>query len=255
MSRDRAITLASARKCSDCRVRGLCLPGGMTGHDIERLEQLITYRAPLHRGESLLEPGDHFNAVYAVRSGSLKGIAVSSIGRKQVNGFHFPGEFLGFDAIANSLHRSGAVALETTSVCVLPFDRLSDLARESRNVQDRLINLMSRELGTRDIANRSLATANAQKKVAGFLLNLGARHALCGYSHTDFHLSMSRQDIASYLGVAKETMSRVLTSFQEAGLVAIHGTGVSILRPERLSFLSGWSQDSHMASTNQRQSG
>lgn len=187
-------------------------------------------------------PGDSVTALYAVRAGTLKSVSSSKSAREQINGFYFPGDILGFDSITDDCHHTGAVALETTSVCELPRSQLNDLAHEMPSLSQQLIRVMSRDFGVKDSMNRVLATGNSDQKLAGFLLNLGARNALRGYSSTEFKLSMSRRDIASYLGLANATVSRVITCFQENELAIVRRNAVRILRPKALSDMTDWFQ-------------
>jgi CRP/FNR family transcriptional regulator, anaerobic regulatory protein len=228
-----------SRACADCQLQDLCLPIGISRSDVDRLDQIVSRKRPLQRGAALFNQGDHFGALYAIRSGSIKSFSVSDDGREQINAFHLPGEILGLDAISDSSHPSSAVALETTSVCELPFDRLHALAHEIKGLQHQLLRVMSRELNADERFMRILASRNAEERLAGFLLNLSSRHGMRGYSSTEFNLSMSRHDIANYLGLAVETVSRLFTRFQQDGLIEAQRKAVKILQREALAEMAG----------------
>lgn len=240
MRETRVITLKDfSRACVDCRLQDLCLPVGIPRHEVEQLERIVEHRPLLHRGSGLYTEGDRFGSLYAVRSGSLKSVCVSDDGRKQVTAFHLPGDILGFDAITESRHLSSAVALETTSVCELPFDQLHELAHQVSGLQRQMLRIMSRELGAEERMTRVIASSDAEQRLAEFLLNLGARYGLRGYSSREFRLSMSRRDIASYLGLATETVSRVLVRFQERGLIGVRRSAMKILDQDALGAVFG----------------
>jgi CRP/FNR family transcriptional regulator, anaerobic regulatory protein len=228
-----------SRACADCQLQDLCLPIGISRTDVERLDQIVSRKRPLQRGSTLFNQGDQFGALYAIRSGSIKSYTVSDDGREQINAFHLPGEILGLDAISEGMHPSAAVALETTSVCELPFDRLHSLAHEIKGLQHQLLRVMSRELNADERFMRILASRNAEERLAGFLLNLASRHGMRGYSSTEFNLSMSRHDIANYLGLAVETVSRLFTRFQQDGLIEAHRKAVKILQRDALAEMAG----------------
>lgn len=228
-----------SRACADCQLQDLCLPIGISRTDVERLDQIVSRKRPLQRGAALFNQGDQFGALYAIRSGSIKSFTVSDDGREQINAFHLPGEILGLDAISDSSHPSSAMALETTSVCELPFERLHALAHEIKGLQHQLLRVMSRELNADERFMRILASRNAEERLAGFLLNLAARHGMRGYSSTEFNLSMSRHDIANYLGLAVETVSRLFTRFQQDGLIEAHRKAVKILQRDALAEMAG----------------
>ena len=89
--------------CSSCSVLELCLPLGLTGVEIERLDTLIIQRLKVKKGSALYRAGDPLRSLYAVRLGSFKTSVLSIDGREQVTGFQIPGEMLGLDAISTCL--------------------------------------------------------------------------------------------------------------------------------------------------------
>ncbi|AOV18183.1 transcriptional regulator FNR [Acidihalobacter aeolianus] len=226
-----------SRACNECQLQDLCLPLGLSRGDIERLDKIVNRRRPLQRGATLFRQGEAFQALYAVRSGSIKTYSSTNGGEEQIHAFLLPGELLGLDAIGGGLHPESAVALETTSVCELPFDRLQSLAHEVDGLQRQLLRIMSRELNSDEQFMRLLANRSAEERLASFLLNLASRFELRGYSAQAFNLSMSRSDIGNYLGLAVETVSRLFTRFQQDGLIAVERKAIRLLERERLSEL------------------
>lgn len=227
-----------SRACADCQLQDLCLPIGLSREEIDKLDQIVSRRSPLGRSTVLFKQGARFKSLVAVRSGSIKSFTTED-GIEQIIAFHLPGEILGLDAIGEGRHQSTAVALETASVCELPFDRLHVLAQEVKGLQHQLLRIMSRNLGTEDQFKRLVAHHGADERLAGFLLNLASRYALRGYSNSELNLSMTRSDIANYLGLAVETVSRTFTHFQQDGLIAIHGRTIKILRRDALEMVAG----------------
>jgi hypothetical protein len=104
-------------KCSSCNLREICLPFGLTGQDIDRVDALIYTRRRFKRGESVYRAGDEFSSLYAVRSGFFKTVQMLEDGRDQVTGFHMGGEIMGMDGIGPEKHGSSALALEDSEVC------------------------------------------------------------------------------------------------------------------------------------------
>ncbi|AOU96735.1 transcriptional regulator FNR [Acidihalobacter yilgarnensis] len=226
-----------SRACNECQLQDLCLPLGLSRGDIERLDQIVNRRKPLQRGASLFRQGDRFQALYAVRSGSIKSYATTNSGEEQINAFHLPGEILGLDAIGSGIHPESSVAMETTSICELPFDRLHTLAHEVDGLQRQLLRIMSRELNSDEQFMRLLANRSAEERLASFLLNLASRFELRGYSGQAFNLSMSRSDIGNYLGLAVETVSRLFTRFQQEGLIEVDRKAITLVDRSRMSGL------------------
>ena len=95
------ITLAVVKTaCSNCNLHELCLPLGLSHAEIEKLDEVVSARHRIKRGEHLYRAGETFNAIYAVRSGFFKTDVLLEDGREQVTGFQMTGELLGLDASA-----------------------------------------------------------------------------------------------------------------------------------------------------------
>lgn len=211
-------------KCGTCNLREVCLPCGMKGTDSELLDTLVYTRKRLKRGEALYRAGDAFDSIYAVRSGFLKSRVMLEDGRDQVTGFHMAGEVVGMDGIGTETHANDVVALEDTEVCVIPYSRLEEPA-----LQRQLHKVMSRELVRDQGVMMLLGTMRAEERLAAFLLSLSQRFLSRGYSSSDFHLRMTREEIGSYLGLSLETVSRLFSRFQEDGLITVQQKHIRII--------------------------
>jgi CRP/FNR family transcriptional regulator len=221
--------------CSTCHLREICLPCGLTGPEVERLDGLKFGRRKVAAGQTLYNEGDKFTCVYAVRSGTFKSSLVIADGREQVSGFHFPGELLGLDGLAAGKHASTATALEDTEVCAIPYANLSELSAGSPSLQMAMARLMSREIVREHGLMMLLGSMSAEERLAAFLLNLSQRMKARGYSPREFHLRMSRAEIGSYLGMKLETVSRTFSAFQQQGLLEVQRKHVLILDLEGLN--------------------
>lgn len=220
--------------CKDCSLFQLCLPVGINGDELLALDSIIQRRQPLKRGDYLYQAGAPFQALYAVRSGSLKSYATTEEGLEQVTGFHLPGELLGLEAINLQHHPCSARALESTSFCEIPFERLEELSQHLPGLHHQLLNIMSREILHDHSLLMLLGKKSAEERLAALMLSLSSRFNQRGFSATDFYLSMSRNDIASYLGLAVETVSRLFTRFQDDGLLAVQRKHITITDLTRL---------------------
>lgn len=215
--------------CSSCHLKDLCLPCGLAGDDVLRLDGLMFSRRRVKEGQALYHEGDSFGFLYAVRSGTFKSSVTSRDGREQVTGFHMAGEMMGLDGLASGAHASGATALEDAEVCAIPYAQLADLATGSAALQQAVSRLMSREIVREHSLMMLLGSMNAEERLAAFLLNLSQRFKARGYSASEFHLRMSRADIGSYLGMKLETVSRTFSGFQQQGLLKVDKKHVRIL--------------------------
>jgi CRP/FNR family transcriptional regulator len=215
--------------CSSCNLRELCLPGSLCAEDLARVENIVYARRRLKRGESLFNAGGEFNAVYAIRSGFFKTSVVDGEGREQVTGFHMAGELVGLDGLGSGAYNATAVALEDSEVCVLPYALVEQMAREIPALQRHLHSVLAREIVRDHGVMMLLGSMRAEERLATFLLNLSKRFVRRGYSASDFHLRMTREELGSYLGLKLETVSRLFSQFQSERLIEVQQKHVRIL--------------------------
>ena len=229
----------SQAACSGCGLKRLCMPIALSYPEMEGLDAMIGAPRRLKRGRYLYRTGDPFKAIYVVRAGFFKTGVLRSNGQEQVAGFQMVGELLGLDGISNEVHSCDAVALEDSQVCLIPFGELEALACGIPALQRHFHKLMSREIVRDQGVMMLLGTLRAEGRLAAFLLNLSQRFAVRGYSPTDFHLRMTRDEIGSYLGLHLGTVSHAFSRFQEEGLVAVHLKHIQILDVGRLKSAMG----------------
>jgi len=215
--------------CSDCSVRELCLPVGLSSLEVDRLANIIPQRIKVKKRTTLYHVGDPLRSLYAIRYGFFKTAVISEDGREQLTGFQMAGELLGIDAISNNQHVCSAIALEDSEVCPMHFTQLERLSQELPSLQHNLNRLLSREIVRDHEMLLLLGNLNADERFAAFLLNLSHRMATHGYSPKAFVLRMSREDIGSYLGLRLETVCRSIAHLRELAMVRISGRTVEIL--------------------------
>ncbi|MCE1241799.1 fumarate/nitrate reduction transcriptional regulator Fnr [Oryzomicrobium sp.] len=215
--------------CSNCNLRELCLPLGLNSQEMAKLEEIVSTRKRVKRGDLLYRAGQPFEALYAIRSGFFKTDVIMEDGRDQVTGFQMSGELLGLDGISSENHSCNAIALEDSEVCLIPFDYLERLSRQVPTLQNHFHKVMSREIVRDHGVMMLLGTMRAEERLAAFLLNLSQRFVARGYSPAEFYLRMTREEIGSYLGLKLETVSRSFSKFQEEGLIAVQQKHIRIL--------------------------
>ena len=186
---------------------------------------------PIQPGEHLFRAGDEFRSVASVRTGCFKSYVIDHEGQEQSFGFHLPGEIIGLDAIHSCKHVANVVALDTSAICGLTFETVTTMARHMPELQAELFRVMSHRISELETIAGDLS---ADERIAMFLISLSERFSRRGYSDKEFILAMSRRDIASYLRLATETVSRVLARFQKAQTVKVDRKQVKILNMEAL---------------------
>jgi CRP/FNR family transcriptional regulator len=220
--------------CSNCNLRELCMPMGLSDTDLQKLDEVVATRRKIKRGSNLFSNGDKFTSLYAIRTGFFKTCLASEDGRDQVTGFQMAGEIIGLDGIVNDRHSCDAVALEDAEVCVMPFDRIEEISREVTALQHHVHKLMSREIVREHGVMLLLGSMRAEERLAAFLLNLVQRLHSRGFSQSELILRMTREEIGSYLGLKLETVSRTFSKFVEDGIVEVKQRHVKILDTEAL---------------------
>jgi CRP/FNR family transcriptional regulator len=223
------------RACGFCSLRELCWPMGLDPEDLERLQSAVRHAQPLAAGSYLYRIGDPFTAIYAVRSGCIKSYTLDAGGHELVHGFHLRGELLGFDAVYPDRHRCNALILESSSVCVIPYQDIAQLSIKFPSLQSQVLRLMSREF------SRQLLFAEgsgATQRIAIFLMDMHARLHQPDLPEYEFRLPMSREDIANYLGITAETLSRLLAKLQKRGLIVADRRDIRLADPIRLDLIA-----------------
>jgi CRP/FNR family transcriptional regulator len=220
-------------------LHAICLPLGMARQDVVKMDELIKERIRLPKGGTLYGQGDASEAIYGLRSGSIKTQIEDASGQVQITGFLLPGEILGMDGLMNAQQVSHAVALEDTEVCVIRLDEMDRLAPQLPTLNLQLRRLMSKEISRSHQQLLALGSLRSEQRLAAFLMNLSQRLQILGYSPHEFILRMSREEIGNFLGLTLETVSRLFSRFTREGLIRVQQREVHILDIASLQELSG----------------
>ncbi len=225
--------------CERCSIRGLCLPGDDGDEEYRAALNGIVQRArPLRRGALLFRAGETVDSIYALRSGALKCWRITPEGNEHITGFSLPGDVVGLESLFHGVHAQSAIALDTSLICRIPLARYEKLAAQMPAMHSKLLHVVSRELHDTQDRLADARHTGAPASLAGFLLSLSRRQAQRGLRADAFVLPMSRGDIANYLGLTQETVSRALTRIQSQGLVKLDGRTVQIVAMDELAQLA-----------------
>lgn len=217
--------------CSTCAFSAACLDSGYDKSRLHDLHVLVEHAGPFREGEHIFREGDEFNSIAGIRAGTVKTYVTDLAGREQVLGFFLPGEVIGLNAISQSRYPCNAVALDTVLLCRFSFPKMATLAAQMPGLQRQLFRLLSEDIGKASLLAGDFA---ADERMAAFLVGLARRYAARGLSQTRLRLPMARTDIANYLRLAAETVSRILRRFQDDGIVRVERRDVEILDRARL---------------------
>ncbi|RZF29637.1 fumarate/nitrate reduction transcriptional regulator Fnr [Paraburkholderia sp. UYCP14C] len=236
----RAVSASSAARhgtphCSTCSMRSVCMPPELSASELARLDTMICTTRPIKRGDTLYRAGDTFQSIYAVRAGSFKTAVMHRDGREHVTGFQIAGDTLGLDGVCAGKQNCDAIALEDSVVCIIPFAQLEAVCREMKPMQHHIYRKMSSEIARESSQMMLLGTMSAEQRLATFLLNLSKRFKVRGFSGSEFHLRMTREEIGCYLGMKLETVSRMFSKFHREHLVHANGKTIRIEDAEKLA--------------------
>jgi CRP/FNR family transcriptional regulator len=213
--------------CNECGLDNICLPRGLSHEEIESISQIVKAKKTLQRGEFIYHEGDNFRGILAIKSGSAKLVGADQHGNEHILNILLPGELLGFDGLSTDKHSCAAVALETTSFCLLPADSMDNLFQNIPSLTRELF----RHSGEKMLEDKNqliLSKRPAEERLAYFLISLSERLKRRGFSASEFKLSLSRQEIGNHLGLALETVSRLLKKFQEDEMIMVQNRFITI---------------------------
>lgn len=216
--------------CGICRLKSSCLPDHIHNDATARaLGGVIVPGPPVARGTFLYRQGEPRRAYYLLRTGSAKSFQVDEHGQENIMGFHFPTDMLGGASLERREYNESVVVLERSTLCEVPAVDLEALLRGDDSLMHSFFGKLAQSFDAERHARVRLHHASADERVADFLLELSERFRLVGRAADALFLSMSRHDIANYLGLAAETISRALGRLQDAGAIAVKGKSVEIL--------------------------
>ena len=230
--------VTSQINCLTCSVRHLCIPKSLNEKEIRKLDSIIECSKPIQKGEFLFFDGSPLNALYAIRSGTIKSYTLNDQATEKIIAFHLAGEVLGLDAITAKKHCNFASTLETSMICKIPYQKLTLLALSCPPLHKKLFRLLSKEI--QSVQNILLlhSQKSSEQRLAYFIYNMSNEYALRGFSSKGFKLSMARKEIANYLGLAIETTSRLLSRFRKEGIITLSAQSIVILDMDAICLLA-----------------
>ncbi len=214
--------------CTQCGLQKICFPKGLYRTDIELLENIVDVKPSIYKGDYLFKSGDEFLSLFAVKSGLIKVFSVSENELEIIHGFYLPGDVVGVDALAQKKYSFNAVALDVTSVCGINMSQMEKLSKLVPNLNMNVLNIMSQEIIEGRLHAELLTKKRAEQRVAYFLWSMVERFRDRGYCYTDFRLNILHKDMAIFLNLTPETVSRVLTQFYKKNILTWKKKEVSV---------------------------
>ncbi|MGE3248128.1 MAG: Crp/Fnr family transcriptional regulator [Beijerinckiaceae bacterium] len=222
--------------CTRCGVRLFSICAALEHEDLIRLDRLAKH-VEVAGKSALFEQGEPAHHVYNVVHGTVRLFRLLPDGRRQIVGFALPGDFLGL-SLADT-HAYGAEAIDDAELCQFDRAQMSQFADDNPHLMHRLHEFISHELVIAQDQMVILGRLHAEERIAVFLLNMYERYGKIGRKSVTLPLPMLRADIADYLGLTVETVSRTISRLARDKVILVVPDGVRILDMERLKALSG----------------
>lgn len=221
--------------CAACDVRELSICSALKGHELDRLASLVS-RVPVPAGQTLFQEGDEAKAVYNIIEGAVRLFKLLPDGRRQITGFLFASDFVGLalkDRYAYSAETIGHAV-----VCRFPRLKLESLFEEMPRLENSLLARAANELIAAQDQMLLLGRKTAVERLSTFIMTLARRQG-AGRLGDTVSLPMTRTDIADYLGLTIETVSRSFTRLRKSGLIEIPDShSIVLIDPEGVEALT-----------------
>jgi len=241
---------AATDACQLCHAKSVCFSSHLKTEDLHRFKDAVVHKTPIERGELLFMAGDNIKSVFVLHSGSVKAYLESEDGDNQITGFYLPGDVIGIHGIEKKCHTDTVEALETSSVCEIRFNNLDDIFDSFPALQKELLDFIFKEMNHDQEMMLVLGKMSADRRMAYFLLDTSKRMQEHGLSNSRINLTMTRHDIANYLGLAVETVSRILTRLQKSEIIHVDRRSVTIINRARLEKIYSCSGNEHIGHRN-----
>jgi CRP/FNR family transcriptional regulator len=216
------------------------LPKTLGDADLEAFSAIARLKRKVARSARLFRAGEPLASLYVVRTGTFKTVTVSRHGRAKITGFYLPGDVMGLAGMDGGTYTADAVALEPGEVCVLPVQQLESMLHEMPGLLKEFVRALAAEITHDHGLITVLSCMDAEQRVARFLLSLAERYQRLGYARDTLLLHMTRDEIASYLGLSSETVSRTLTRMRRRGMLMVRQRQVRVTDYARLSAAAAW---------------
>lgn len=216
--------------CQHCFHKKTCIvPSSLRSIEtMPLLPPMAIHQSVYVKRQRIIGQSSDMTAFYIIKSGSAKTVQVDPNGEERITAFHLAGETAGWEGIEHHQMPSSIIALEKTTVCRISISAMETIAQSNSDICQRVVQQISEQLNSQNTLSRWLAQYTAEQRVVALIENLSERFTRSHLQGDSFRLPMNRTDIANHLGLAVETVSRILSRLQKQGDITIRGKDIRI---------------------------
>lgn len=223
------------QRCSECGKINRCFACALIGSQLPTTDSTPLLNLIQPKGRYIYYQGEEIKNLFFLKAGSVKNIYTNKQGDQQIINFYFPGEVIGLAQLYHSYHSSSSVTLEKSIVCSFSLRFILANCERNPNLLHTVLECFNAEIQHRHESLLAINHRTAGRRLADFLLELVYRQDLSRNRPILLGLTMSRADIANYLGVAPETISRILSKYEKSGLILANKKKIQINNLNELS--------------------
>ena len=226
-------------ECENCRFFALCAPISICDKDYEPVVDALHRYKKVARGEKVCRQSRSIRSIYTVCKGVFKATVTDPHGDERVVGFYLPGSSIGLESLDSANSSVEVEALGPALVCEMSVARLNELRKQFPMLQINLSRLLMQELRHyQDVVIALLGSRSAEEGLAAFLVYVSTRMRDAGFSADHFDLPITYADIANFLGLTRETITRLMTKMKKQNVVTYRGRKLGIIDRKALTALA-----------------
>jgi len=228
-------------ECDDCSMNSICQPVGTATQSLNLSKSYLQKQISNKKSCILFHQNTPLTDIYAVSSGTFKLCQKTDEGEENIIGLRFPGELIGEDALYLKNYNYTAIAIGESTVCKVSVEQITSCGKLVPEIQQNLIELLSRQSYVRQRNFQAyIGKKSADSLLAAFLLNIIERNADYTKNNDSIELPINRNDVANFLGLRRETLSRVFSKFQKEQLIQVEAKKIQLLAIEQLTKLANF---------------
>ena len=221
-------------QCENCQCRDkgvFCDVDKMALHDVTGHNVTNTYK----KGQVIFYQGNPPFGLYCVSTGKIKITKTGNDGKESIVRLAGAGDVLGHRSLfSNENYTATATAMEDTAVCFLDKKFIYKAIQDQPTIALNIIQKLSREMGSAEQKSASMFQKNVRERLAELFLTLKKAYGVEEEGRTRLDIKLTREEIASMIGTASETVIRFITEFKEEGLIAQEGKTIFVVNEEKL---------------------